>query len=107
MLEACPATLPPDLYLLSTLAACEDSFLPAMLANGHPSLLGVPSTVKSCSSGDSNIDGIMHVGCGSAEGPDQILTPSVSVDLGLGSPARNRCEAQNPDRICLAASCDA
>lgn len=70
--------LPSRLYLLSTLAACELNLLFAMLANGHPSLLGLPSTVKSCSSGDSDIEGIAQLdpSCLSADGPDQIFTPS-------------------------------
>lgn len=100
--------LPPDLYRLSTLAACDDSFFPAILANGQPSLLGVPSMVKSCSSGDSEIEGIIQlpVVAGSAEGPDQILTPSGPAATGLGRPARRRWEAHRAEFMTLAASFD-
>lgn len=47
-------------------------------AKGQPSLLGVPSIVKSCSKGDSEIEGIAEDAGAeglSAEGPECITTP--------------------------------
>jgi hypothetical protein len=49
------------LYLLNTLAACELSLFLVMLANGQPNSLGFPSTVKSCSNGDSAMEGIKEL----------------------------------------------
>jgi hypothetical protein len=54
-------TLPVGLYLLNTLAACELSLFLVMLANGQPNSLGFPSTVKSCSNGDSAMEGIKEL----------------------------------------------
>ena len=63
-----------------------------MLANGHPRLLGFPSIVKSCSKGDSEIDGIIELpaSMSSADGPDQIFTPAEKASGGLGG---RRCKA--------------
>lgn len=79
-----------------------------MLANGQPRLLGMPSMVKSCSIGDSDIEGIfwLPVGTASAEGPDQILTPSAVEAGSLGRPGLRRWNAQVAKRIDFAASCD-
>lgn len=85
------------LYRLSTLAAWELSFLPAILAKGHPSLLGLPSIVKSCSRGDSDIEGRTLLLGGlpglSADGPDHIFTPSFAASALGGDALRNACAA--------------
>ena len=52
----------------------------SMDAKGQSSLLGVPGTVKSCSRGDSEIEGIAADEVGaeglSAEGPECMATPA-------------------------------
>lgn len=66
-----------------------------MPANGHPSLLGTPSIVKSCSNGDSDIEdsALLPASVASAEGPDHIFTPSDSVVFRRHRPDRKRAAA--------------
>lgn len=65
--------------------------------------------VKSCSMGDSVMGGMVGLtaGTASAEGPDQILTPSVVEAEGFGRPGRRRWKAQVAKRTRFAASCEA
>ena len=77
-----------------------------MLANGHPNLLGFPSTVKSCSSGDSEIDGSIELLASglSANDPDQIFTPLAIGSGGLARPSRRELAAFAASRTVRAAS---
>lgn len=64
-------------YRDTTEAACALSLRFAMEANGQSSLLGVPAIVKSCSRGDSDMEGMAEeLGAEplSADGPEWIAT---------------------------------